>query len=316
MSSSSLGQKKRKLGTGGSGSRRAPPSKKFKKQRGYNSDTSDDEEGVPITASDAPLDGELVKKKGNRLGISSRQNELVKNTPKEKSILEDDDDEVTSEASASDADTSSSENETALSTSATEDDEASSDDEHAEDLPDTAETTSITARHKSKRNDPTAFASSLNAILSSNLTRTKRIDPVLSRSKEAATTSKALTESKLELRAKRKLRDERRQEKEKGRVRDVLLGDRKTTLTTESSDEGDGELRTTVEILAQERRLRKTAQRGVVKLFNAVRAAQVRGEEEARKNKEKGVVGIQKREEKIKEMGRDAFLEMVGAGGK
>jgi len=54
----------------------------------------------------------------------------------------------------------------------------------------------------------------------------------------------------------------------------------------------------------------------VVKLFNAVRAAQVRSEDAARKAREDGMVGIQKREEKISEMGRNAFLEMVGAGGK
>ena len=77
----------------------------------------------------------------------------------------------------------------------------------------------------------------------------------------------------------------------------------------------DGDGMSAAEIAAQERRLRKTAQRGVVKLFNAVRAAQVRGEEEARKTVDEGLVGVKKREERIGEMGRGAFLELVGGGG-
>jgi len=62
----------------------------------------------------------------------------------------------------------------------------------------------------------------------------------------------------------------------------------------------------------QERRLRKTAQRGVVKLFNAVRQAQVRGEEAARSAKG----GRGRKEEKVNEMSREGFLELVAGGGR
>lgn len=62
----------------------------------------------------------------------------------------------------------------------------------------------------------------------------------------------------------------------------------------------------------QERRLRKTAQRGVVKLFNAVRAAQVKGEEAGRERKG----GREAREERVREMGREGFLELVAGGGQ
>lgn len=64
------------------------------------------------------------------------------------------------------------------------------------------------------------------------------------------------------------------------------------------------------EMVEQERRLKKTAQRGVVKLFNAVRAAQVKGEEAA---KEGGAPGRKK--ERVTEMSKAGFLELV-AGGK
>lgn len=70
------------------------------------------------------------------------------------------------------------------------------------------------------------------------------------------------------------------------------------------------------QILEQERRLRKTAQRGVVKLFNAVRAAQVKGEEAAREARVKGLVGTKRREERVGEMGKQAFLDLVAGGGK
>jgi mitochondrial fusion and transport protein UGO1 len=65
-----------------------------------------------------------------------------------------------------------------------------------------------------------------------------------------------------------------------------------------------------------ERRLRKTAQRGVVRLFNAVRAAQVRAEEAERDAKRQGVVGMGKREERINEMSKKGFLDLIAGGGK
>jgi len=90
---------------------------------------------------------------------------------------------------------------------------------------------------------------------------------------------------------------------EKGRVRDVLLG---TGAAITGKGPGAGELQ------EQEKRLRKTAQRGVVKLFNAVRQAQVRGEEAARNAK---TGGRGRKEEKVNEMSREGFLELVARGG-
>lgn len=152
------------------------------------------------------------------------------------------------------------------------------------------------SRQKSKRNDPDAFASSISAILSSKLSTSKRNDPVLARSATAAEANASIANSKLESKARQKLRADKKEALEKGRVKDVL--------GVESGDVGA--------VIDEEKRLRKTAQRGVVKLFNAVRGAQVRAEE-ARK----GTKGTRGRvEEKVAEMSKKGFLEMVAGGGK
>ena len=60
----------------------------------------------------------------------------------------------------------------------------------------------------------------------------------------------------------------------------------------------------TAEVTAKERELRRTAQKGVIKLFNAVRAAQVKGELAEQQAKDQSLVGMAKREEKVKEMSK------------
>ncbi|CAD0051743.1 unnamed protein product [Aureobasidium pullulans] len=144
------------------------------------------------------------------------------------------------------------------------------------------------------RNDPAAFASSMSKILGTKLTTSKRQDPVLSRSAAATAASKELADQKLELKAKRKMHAEKREALDKGRVKDV----------------------STAQIQETEKRLQKTAQRGVVKLFNAVRAAQVQGEQARSEAKKEGVVGISQREERVSEMSKKGFLDLIATGGK
>ncbi|KAF1991200.1 Rrp15p-domain-containing protein, partial [Aulographum hederae CBS 113979] len=163
-----------------------------------------------------------------------------------------------------------------------------------------SETSTAAARRK-KRNDPSVFATSISKILSSKLSTSKRADPVLSRSKSATDASRALADSKLDAKARAKLRAEKREALNKGRVTDVL-----GTENVETS---------TAEIVELEKRLRKTAQRGVVKLFNAVRAAQVKGEEAQREVRRAGVVGMANREEKVNEMSKQGFLELLTGSG-
>jgi hypothetical protein len=176
-------------------------------------------------------------------------------------------------------------------------------------------------RHKSKRNDPAAFATSLSKILNTKLSTSRRADPVLARSAEAQEASRKIVDSALETKARRRMREAKRLAMEKGRVRDVLIAGSGTTkqlniITGEVEEvEDEKEKETTQEILETERRLRKVAQRGVVKLFNAVRAAQVKASETENRARNEGVVGVKRREEKVTEMSRKGFLDLIASGG-
>ncbi|KAF4461223.1 RRP15 Essential involved in pre-rRNA processing [Fusarium albosuccineum] len=181
-----------------------------------------------------------------------------------------------------------------------EDDEEGSDDDDDGDE-------STNKRKKSKRNDPNAFATSLSKILSTKLSTSKRSDPVLARSAAAHEASKAAVDTALEAKARKQIRDQKRRAFEKGRVKDVLVA---------TANDTTGELETTTsEIMETERRLRKVAQRGVVKLFNAVRAAQVKAVETEKNTRKEGVIGMKQREEKVNEMSKKGFLELIASGG-
>ncbi|EXF82471.1 hypothetical protein COL5a_000067 [Colletotrichum fioriniae] len=155
---------------------------------------------------------------------------------------------------------------------------------------------------KSKRNDPSAFSTSMSKILSTKLSNAKRSDPVLARSAEAHQSAQAAVDQALESKARKQMRAQKKEAMEKGRVRNVLVAPE-----TEETSTG--------EMIETERRLRKVAQRGVVKLFNAVRAAQVKAAEAEKKARKDGVVGVVRREEKINEMSKKGFLDLIASGG-
>ncbi|CAD0089988.1 unnamed protein product [Aureobasidium vineae] len=293
--------------------------KKFKKQKAYHSDSESDNEQSfnPVNMEDSdeevedapaaatapiPAPEPVVEKKTTPKPAAPKKSEPAPAAaqPKLKSALkqskkvdppsESEDDEEEDEDEEDDDDDV--EDLDALDDSDLEDD----DDEL--DLSDTDGTQKKTR----KRNDPTAFATSMSKILGTKLTTSKRQDPVLSRSAAATAASKELADQKLELKAKRKLHAEKREALDKGRVKDVL-----GLNTPEVS---------TADIQETEKRLQKTAQRGVVKLFNAVRAAQVQGEQARSEAKKEGVVGISQREERVSEMSKKGFLDLIATGGK
>ena len=183
-----------------------------------------------------------------------------------------------------------------------------------------ANTTTASRQTKSKRNDPGAFASSLSKILSTKLSTSKRADPLLARSAAAHDASRQAQDAALETKARRRMREQKRAAMEKGRVRDVLVASAEGAGGEESTG-GDGsagpprEPTTTAELVQAERRLRKVAQRGVVKLFNAVRTAQVKAAEAERTTRSAGVTGVKRREEKVTEMSRKGFLDLIASGG-
>jgi hypothetical protein len=207
----------------------------------------------------------------------------------------------------SDADEDLEMDEPATGESSADDDD---DDEYDNDKPEldsdleseTSMSSSNAAAEKKKRNDPNAFATSMSKILDTKLSTSKRSDPVLSRSKTAADANKSLADSKLESKARAQIKHEKRALLEKGRVKDVL------GLENENVATGA--------VMEEEKRLKKTAQRGVVKLFNAVRAAQVKAETAMKVAKQDGVVGLGKREERMNEMSKQGFLDLISSGGK
>jgi mitochondrial fusion and transport protein UGO1 len=295
---SEVSYKKRKTDTS---IHRRPVSKKVRRQEAYSSGSSESEGDGEFIARDAPSQDPTkakakIQKKSVRPNGPSSTNGDLENLD-ESAVPANEDSEVVSKHSA------------------TEDSEASADE--SSDITSDDEGEEGSTRKKTKRRDPEVFANSLAAILSSKLPTSKRQDPVLARSKDAEEAYHEINEGRLETKAKRKLQEEKRRAKERGRVKNVLLGERgaEAALDPEHPEANDSTL-SAADIAEQERRLRKTAQRGVVKLFNAVRAAQVRSEQAGRAMRTKGVIGHQHREEKVGEMGRQAFLDMVGGGGK
>ncbi|PGH07343.1 hypothetical protein GX51_01887 [Blastomyces parvus] len=290
--------KKRKVEDGMNG-RTSKPKKKFKKQRVYHSSSEDEENdsdrndevftAVNLQDSDSEKEEQLSEEvqKQKLPADSDDEEEIAPDTTTKSRPVADDEDE------ASDSDSHAASSATSASGSDLDSDDSMSG---------TDMSTSTRRRKLSKRNDPTAFSTSISKILSTKLPTAARADPLLSRSRATAETTFELANEKLESRARAKLRAEKREELERGRIRDVLGVDR-------------GEAGETAE---QEKRLRKIAQRGVVKLFNAVRAAQVRGEELAREERRKrGIVGMAEREKAVNEVSKQGFLDLInGKGGK
>lgn len=268
------------------------PSKKQKRIHQYNSDSDDEKKKGPDFAAvnllDSDGDDDLINAQAEE--GESPASEDGSDTPKEKQHSrkqktkklpvaddqEEDDEESESEGSS-------------LSDYGDGDDDG------------------VGKKTKSKRNDPSAFATSLSKILSTKISTSKRADPVLIRSAAAHEASKAAVDTILESKARKQMREQKRRAMEKGRVKSVLIATN-TDLTGEPET-------STAEILQTERRLRKVAQRGVVKLFNAVRAAQVKAGEAEKTARRDGVIGIGNREEKVNELSKNGFLELIASGG-
>ncbi|OGM43574.1 rRNA processing protein RRP15 [Aspergillus bombycis] len=287
--------KKRKVLEGLQG-KTGRPQKKFRKQREYHSSSDEAEDDEPtdfqaVSLADSDEDEVEVKKpkkqtKQTKTSIASKNRKVKESSDKDDSDESADSEDKKDEkhdASGSDASSGAED----------EDDDYDSD----------ASMPTSTTDHRAvpKRNDPSAFSTSISKILATKLPSSARADPVLSRSKIATQTSTDFADEKLDKQARAKLRAEKQEELDRGRIRDVLGIER-------------GEAGTVAE---EEKRLRKIAQRGVVKLFNAVRAAQVRGEEAAKGERKKGTIGIGEREKAVNEVSKQGFLELIsGKKGK
>lgn len=291
--------KKRKVQDGMAG--KVQPKKKFKKQAAYHSssedDSNDDDEAddgfAPVNLLDSESEQETKnasRSKSNGAKSTEKKKKSAKK-PSKKTANDDKSDESEDNDDAEDKEDL--ENDSYPEAEEGGDDDGMSDADDAFSLD--GDDNDGKQKKVPKRHDPSAFSTSISKILSTKLSTAARADPVLSRSKNAVQASTELANERLEQRARAKLRAEKKEEQDRGRVRDVLGIER-------------GQAGETAE---EEKRLRKIAQRGVVKLFNAVRAAQVRGEEAAREEQKKGTVGMEERKKAANEVSKQSFLDLI-----
>lgn len=155
---------------------------------------------------------------------------------------------------------------------------------------DTDSDSDIPKKKKSSKDDgSSSFSTAVSAILGSKLKKHDRDDPILVRSKQKI---KKFEEDKLELKARRLINQERKLKLNANRVRDLLpKEDSKARL-----------------VLLQEKAYKKVAQRGVIKLFNAVLLTQTASQKQISGEK---VLGVDKREELINEISKEKFLDLV-----
>ncbi|CCF56956.1 hypothetical protein KAFR_0B06600 [Kazachstania africana CBS 2517] len=152
----------------------------------------------------------------------------------------------------------------------------------------------------SKHDDGSAdFSSAVNAILSSHLKAYNRKDPIMARNKKVI---KASENDKLEAQAKKALQAEKKKRLNKARKVDII--------PTVSDETNSGEqIR---EILEKEAKLRKIAQKGVVKLFNAILSTQVKTEKEVNENFH-DIKNQNDRKQLVTEVSKEKFLDLVKA---
>lgn len=192
---------------------------------------------------------------------------------------EDDVDEDDSEASGSESEASESDSES----------EAESEAESG------SESDSAMPKKKRKTGDGSQeFANAFNAIIGSKLKAHRRNDPIMARSKNV---QKQLDSAKLEAKAKKQLLAEKKALHDSHRVKNLLP----------SANEPE-KVRSMIE---DEKKLKKVAQRGVVRLFNAVLSTQIKTTQEVSGEK----VGLVRKEELLNEVSKEQFLDLVQAAG-
>ena len=214
-------------------------------------------------------------------------NQELSNEPEKDTIMEGDEAEEDEQNSSSDESSKIIDNEQ----SDAEDDD--DDEEEDDDFP-------RKKKSKNSKHDDgsTGFSAAVNAILSSHLKAYDRKDPIMARNKKVLKQSES---EKLEYKAKKALLAEKKK----------LLGKaRKTDIIPIASGEDRSE--NIRKVLEKETALRKIAQKGAVKLFNAILATQVKTEKEVSEN----LSGIKNKEEKkelITEVSKEKFLDLVKA---
>ena len=164
-----------------------------------------------------------------------------------------------------------------------------------------------------KADNPSAFASSMAGILGYKLTRTQRANPILARSADAKEADETLLDMKLEKKAKAEMRKEKfKKGGDPNKNSKEVHGDGAQDLVRNVLGiDGPLEPQQVFAYQQHEKELRKMAQKGVVKMFNAFTSVRERAMEA------QGLGGSRaKKEEKATEMSKEGWLEYVGQGGK
>ncbi|KAH3679098.1 hypothetical protein WICPIJ_008706 [Wickerhamomyces pijperi] len=176
------------------------------------------------------------------------------------------------------------------------DQEVSDDDEEDEPEQDSDSDSDLPKLKKRKKNTDDgseSFANAVTAILGSKLKAYDRKDPILARSKQ---TIKKAESEKLEAKARRELLADKKKVYDKDRIRDLLPKD-------------DANAR---QIFDHERKLKKIAQRGVIRLFNVITSTQNKATSEADGVK---VLGQEQKDKLITEISKEKFFDLVKQAG-
>lgn len=195
--------------------------------------------------------------------------------------------EVEQDDEFSDAALAAAESDSSASASASDSEsesEAEAEDSGSDDIPKPLKKAKVSKKEESEK-----FANAMNALLDTRLKAYDRKDPILARSKREL---KKFEDDKLEQKAKRLLLAEKKKKLTANRVKDLLPTDE--TIARQ--------------VLQHERQLKKTAQRGVIKLFNAILMTQT--STEADMNNESGL-GQTKKKELVNELSKEKFLSLV-----
>ena len=224
-----------------------------------------------------PVKAQKPKKDNKK---AEKEPEVAQDSPSDDLDDEDDVDEDDSEASGSESEASESESASDAESEAESGSESDSD---------------AMPKKKRKTGDGSQeFANAFNAIIGSKLKAHRRNDPIMARSKNV---QKQLDSAKLEAKAKKQLLAEKKALHDSHRVKNLLP----------SANEPE-KVRSMIE---DEKKLKKVAQRGVVRLFNAVLSTQIKTTQEVSGEK----VGLVRKEELLNEVSKEQFLDLVQAAG-
>ena len=224
-------------------------------------------------------------------------NQELSNEPEKDTIMEGDEAEEDEQNSSSDESSKIIDNE--QSDAEEDDDEEEEDDDDDEEEEEDDDFPRKKKSKNSKHDDgSTGFSAAVNAILSSHLKAYDRKDPIMARNKKVLKQSES---EKLEYKAKKALLAEKKK----------LLGKaRKTDIIPIASGEDRSE--NIRKVLEKETALRKIAQKGAVKLFNAILATQVKTEKEVSENLSE-IKNKEEKKELITEVSKEKFLDLVKA---